>query len=249
MIKTVLIDLDNTLLETQALYSAAEARLQDYILARVAADPRAVAGEIQRRKLALFEEYGYDPAMLPRAYEETLVHFVPAANDNDILAARSFGLHIFEAEARLKDGAEEAIRRLSEHFTLCIVTVGDDMVQRRRIDALPFRDVFRELFIVPEKKPQTYASVLARLDCSPGEAVMIGDSLMSDIIPAVEAGLTAIHIPTENWTERETQGLELPKGRVALHASLSDAADFLVAARGDHFAVKPKARLRRAPSL
>ena len=229
MIKAVLIDLDNTLLETQALYTAAEADLQHLIEALSGARASDVADEIQRRKLSLFERYGYDPGMLPRAFEEALIAFVPAANDDDILHAHQLGERIFQEEARLKEGVTEAVRILAEHFVLYLVTVGNEDVQIQRIETLPFRDLFKEIFIVPDKNADTYRIVLRQCNLAPDEAVMIGDSLKSDIIPAVEAGLTAIHIPGENWHGREMHGLEAPRERFFKHTSLRDAADFLIA--------------------
>lgn len=228
MIKAVLLDLDNTLLNTQELYVAAEADLARLILARAKADPAEVADEIQQRKLTLFEVYGYDPAMLPQAFEEALVNFVPAASSDDILRARDLGRRIFEEEAEIKAGAEDALRRLSGNFQLYLVTVGDEETQQRRIAALRCSDVFREMFIVADKTPETYRMVLRRGECAPDEAVMIGDSLKSDIIPAVEAGLTAIHIPAVNWHGREMQGYELPPERAVAYASLHEAVDFLM---------------------
>lgn len=248
MIKAVLIDLDNTLLETQALYTAAEGDLAQFILALSPAEPQGVAEEIQRRKLVLFDQYGYDPEMLPKAFEQALVHFVPAATDDDILEARRLGRRIFEQEARLKDGVEEAVHELADNFALYLVTVGDETVQRSRIATLPFRDAFRDTFIVPDKNEQTYVSVLARCECAPHEAVMIGDSLKSDIIPAAAAGLTAIHIPGDNWHGREMQGLELPPERVVTYRTLREATNSLVIAQAkDAPLFTPKAPLARRP--
>lgn len=229
MIKAIFIDLDNTLLETQALYNAAEADLQHLIEGLSGARANDVAEEIQRRKLVLFDQYGYDPAMLPRAYEEALIAFVPSATDDDILHAHQLGRRIFEEEARLKEGVEESVRLLADHFLLYLVTVGDEAVQRRRIETLPFRDLFAGLFIVPDKNADTYRTVLRHCQCAPDEAIMIGDSLKSDIIPAVEAGLTAMHIPGDNWHGREMQGLEAPREGVTTHIHLRAAVEFLIA--------------------
>ncbi|MEZ0225589.1 MAG: HAD family hydrolase [Alphaproteobacteria bacterium] len=225
----MLLDLDNTLLNTQELYVAAEADLARLILARADADPKVVADEIQRRKLKLFDVYGYNPAMLPQAFEEALVRFVPAASSDDILQARGLGRRIFEEEAEIKEGAEEALRLLAPHFALYLVTVGDEETQQRRIATLPCSELFLEKFIVADKTPDTYSMVLSRGKYAPEEAVMIGDSLKSDIIPAVKAGLTAIHIPANNWHGREMQGFDLPAERAVMRPSLRAAVDFLMA--------------------
>ncbi|TAL37292.1 MAG: HAD family hydrolase [Alphaproteobacteria bacterium] len=241
MIKAVLFDLDNTLLNTQELYVAAEADLTRMILSLAKADLAEVAAEIQRRKLTLFDVYGYDPAMLPQAFEEALINFAPAASADDILQARALGRRIFEEEAEIEAGAEDALRRLSGNFTLYLVTVGDEETQQRRIAALSCGDVFREKFIVSDKTRETYLAVLSRSECAPDEAVMIGDSLKSDIIPAVQAGMTAIHIPANNWHGREMQGYELPQERAVTHRSLSEAVDFLLSLQDAEAAPAPEA--------
>lgn len=240
MIRVVLLDLDNTLLNTQELYVAAEADLARLILARAPADPSDVADEIQRRKLTLFDVYGYDPAMLPQAFEEALINFVPAASSDDILQARGLGRRIFEEEAEIKEGAEEALRRLSGNFALYLVTVGDEETQQKRIATLSCGALFRETFIVADKTPETYQMVLSRSECAPDDAVMIGDSLKSDIIPAVQAGLKAIHIPANNWHGREMQGYELPAERAVTYLSLRDAVDFLMSLQGAEQAPAPR---------
>jgi putative hydrolase of the HAD superfamily len=232
MIKAVLLDLDNTLLNTQELYMAAEADLARLIMSLAKADPADVADEIQRRKLTLFDVYGYDPGMLPQAFEEALIKFAPAASAENILQARSLGRRIFEEEAEIKEGAEDALRRLSGSFALYLVTVGDEETQQRRIASLSCADVFRDKFIVADKTAETYLMVLSRSECAPHEAVMIGDSLKSDIIPAVDAGLMAIHIPANNWHGREMQGYELPQERAVTHRTLREAVDFLVSLQG-----------------
>ena len=59
---------------------------------------------------------------------------------------------------------------------------------------------------------------------------MIGDSLKSDIISSVAAGLSAIHIPHANWVGREMAGLKMPETTLAtVFNHMSGAAEKLIA--------------------
>jgi putative hydrolase of the HAD superfamily len=165
--------------------------------------------------------------MLPHAFEDTLLRFVPDATLEETLAARRLAERVYEEEARIKDGVIEALGLLADHFALYLVTVGDEAVQRRRIETLPCRELFSDMIIVSDKTTEVYRSVLERGPFQPGEAVMIGDSLRSDVLPALEAGLFAVHIPADNWRAREMQGVEIPGERFARHGSLLEAARFL----------------------
>ena len=46
-----------------------------------------------------------------------------------------------------------------------------------------------------EKDARTYAAVMARQRVEPSRFVMVGNSLRSDVLPVLEAGGAAVHIP------------------------------------------------------
>jgi len=68
---------------------------------------------------------------------------------------------------------------------------------------------FRIVEIVNEKTPQTYAQILKRYDLSPETFLMVGNSIKSDVLPILELGGTAVHIPAETtWAHEIVPGVD-----------------------------------------
>ena len=98
----------------------------------------------------------------------------------------------------LLPGAEALCRALAERYDLALVTTGVPYVQRRRLEASPLAPLFGErVYISGElgcRKPERiyFEKVLDGLGAEPWEALVIGDSLSSDIQGAANAGLDSI---------------------------------------------------------
>jgi putative hydrolase of the HAD superfamily len=69
------------------------------------------------------------------------------------------------------------------------------MNQEQKLARSGLGDCFAAIEIVSEKDANTYRRVVARQGVAAEQAVMIGNSMKSDVLPAIEAGLWGIHIP------------------------------------------------------
>ncbi len=224
--KAVFIDMDNTLIETQNLYEDAHTALIAFIYTLGPFEQDEVLQTVRKREVALFDTYGYGREMLPHAFEDTLRHYVPDAQAAELKQVRDMAESVYTRTATVKDGVPEALEKLARTHTLYLVTVGDESVQTPRIDALPFRDLFENTFIVSAKNVEAYKTVLAHTGVVAKDATMIGDSLASDIVPALESGMAAIYVPAQNWHGREMAGQTLPD-RAVVKKSFAEAVDFL----------------------
>lgn len=230
MIKAVLLDMDNTLIATQDLFEEAHDRLTAFIHSRAQTPPAESLVTVRRFEVELFAQFGYGTGMLPQAFENALLHYAPQSSPADIAAVRGMASDVYTRPARVIAGVPQALENMAKHFDLYILTAGEPEAQQRRIDALPFKNLFCGTFPVPEKTPETYSALLKKLGLKPHEVVMIGDSLKSDIIPSVAAGLSAIHIPHANWVGREMAGLKMPETTLAtVFNHMSGAAEKLIA--------------------
>lgn len=243
--KAVFVDMDNTLIETQALYEAAHDDLVAFIYGCGPFEAAEILHTVRARETALFDVYGYGRDMLPHAFEDTLRHYVPDAKPDEIRHVRDMAQKVYDSIAKVKDGAGEALLRLAAHFTLYLVTVGDETVQQPRIDALPFKDIFAKTFIVAAKNTETYRRILQETDVEPEEATMIGDSLASDIHPAINAGMKAVYVPAQNWHGREMAGQSVPDN-VPVRSTILAAAELLVPQDNKKPAPHPPERKRGA---
>jgi putative hydrolase of the HAD superfamily len=76
-----------------------------------------------------------------------------------------------------------------------LITKGDLAHQEAKIEQSGLKPYFRWIEIVADKTPQSYAALLARHHIEPSRFLMIGNSLRSDILPMLEIGGQAVHVP------------------------------------------------------
>jgi putative hydrolase of the HAD superfamily len=127
----------------------------------------------------------------------------------------------------LLDGVVEALGPLEQRGALVMVTKGDLFHQESKLAASGLGDRFSGVEIVSEKNAETYRRIFTRYGARPEEAVMAGNSLRSDILPALEAGAWAVHIPHEfEWAHERA---EAPDGeqRFARLGSLQELPGWL----------------------
>ena len=226
MIKAIFLDMDDTLIVNQVLFENATFLLCGYLrhFGVLQAEAEEVFSRIDKEN---FKTHGYSRTRLPSSFEQTLRHFVPNADEEMVSIARGFAEDVFTANAPLKPGVDEAVKILSQRYRLYIVTAGDESVQSHRYaNNIPFQDKIGKVFIVPKKDKCVYETVLAELGLKPDEAVMIGDSLKSDVIPATEAGMQAVWVEAHNSQHESAAGF--PPSRAYKASSLIEAAERLV---------------------
>jgi len=97
----------------------------------------------------------------------------------------------------LFDGVQDTLERLADHGRLVLVTKGDLLHQESKLAASGLGDLFSGVEIVSDKTADTFRRIFAQYEVTPSQAVMAGDSLRSDINPALEAGAWAAYIPQE----------------------------------------------------
>ena len=78
-----------------------------------------------------------------------------------------------------------------------LITKGDLFDQERKLAQSGLGDFFDAVEIVSEKTTETYRSAFSRHGTGPEHAMMVGNSLKSDVVPALEAGSFAVHVPHE----------------------------------------------------
>jgi putative hydrolase of the HAD superfamily len=101
---------------------------------------------------------------------------------------------------------KEALPELARRGRLVLVTKGDLFHQESKLAASGLGDHFAGVEIVSEKTPEVYARVFQRYGAAPGRAVMVGNSLRSDVWPALAAGAWAVHIPSRyEWAHERAQ--------------------------------------------
>ena len=199
-ITTVGLDADDTLWHNETIFRLTQDRFRA-LMTEVAAPEvlDARLAEIESRNLRLYGYgvKGFTLSMIETAMELT-DHQPPGRLITDILAAgREMLVHPVEP----LPGVEVALSELSNDFRLVLITKGDLLHQEQKLAASGLGDWFAAVEIVSEKDAGTYGRVFARHGTGAGEAAMCGNSLKSDVLPALEAGAWAAHLPYPvTWT-------------------------------------------------
>ncbi|MES2341771.1 MAG: HAD family hydrolase [Pseudomonadota bacterium] len=193
-ITTVGLDADDTLWHNETLFRLTHDRFSA-LLAGVA-DPAEVEtrlAEVEKRNLRL---YGYGVKGFTLSMIETAMELTdgeaPPAVIREILAA---GREMLTEPVEPLPGVERCLAALSERYRLVLITKGDLLHQEQKLAASGLGDLFAAVEIVSEKDAGTYERVFARHGSGAAEAVMCGNSMRSDILPAIAAGAYGAHVP------------------------------------------------------
>ena len=193
-ITTVGLDADDTLWHNETIFRLTQDRLRE-MMVDIAPEAalNAKLAEVESRNLRL---YGYGVKGFTLSMIETAMELTgnapPGRLIADILAA---GREMLNHPVEPLPGVEAALADLSEHFRLVLITKGDLLHQEQKLAASGLGDLFAAVEIVSEKDAGTYARVFERHGTGATEAVMAGNSIRSDILPALQAGSWAAHIP------------------------------------------------------
>lgn len=207
----VIFDADNTLWTIEHLYDEARHLLCEFVV-EFGANRDDVENFQRSKDGELYDKLGYSAERFPLSFRETLKHFAPECSKADLTMVHQFAMSVFEREARLEDDVESVINSLKPRFQLGILTAGEAWVQKNRIRLFPYSDEFDAIDIVDEKNCNAFRRFCDAHNVRTERSWVVGDSIKSDVLPAIEVGLSAIHYDTHNWKLVEQDGINLPRG-------------------------------------
>ncbi len=114
------------------------------------------------------------------------------------------GKEMLEKPIELLDGVEGVLQKLQENYKLIVATKGDLLDQEKKLEKSGLLTYFHHIEVMSDKKMKDYQKLIQHLDIDSSELLMIGNSLKSDILPLLEIGASAIHIPFHTtWAHEE----------------------------------------------
>lgn len=212
---TVAFDADDTLWHNERFFKLTQDRFADLLRDYTEADhlhARLLAAE--RRNLGHygFGIKGFMLSMIETAIEVTEGR-VPASVIAELIAV---GQEMLRHPVDLLPHAREAIETVSATHNVLLITKGDLLDQERKLAQSGLGDLFDGVEIVSHKTPQTYTEIFDRHCSGAAHAMMIGNSLRSDVRPVVEIGGWGVHVPHDlTWAlEHDEPPKDAPRYRV-----------------------------------
>ncbi len=231
-ITTVGLDADDTLWHNETLFRLTQDRLREMLSTYADHETTDVKlAEVEARNLRL---YGYGVKGFTLSMIETAMELTegepPGRLIADILAA---GREMLSEPVEPLPGVDQALAELSEAgYRLVLITKGDLLHQEQKLAASGLGDLFAAVEIVSEKDASTYVRVFDRHGTGAAEAVMCGNSMRSDILPALQAGAWGAYIPYHITWAHEVADAPAAHPRFAELASIRELAGWVQGLKG-----------------
>ncbi|MCB2134908.1 MAG: HAD family hydrolase [Rhodobacteraceae bacterium] len=217
-ITTIGFDADDTLWHNERFFRLTQDRfaalLADYV------PPDHLSERLLEAEARNLGHYGFGVKGFVLSMIETAIDVtggkVPASVIGELVAA---GRDMLAQPIELLPQARDAIEALAPDYRLILITKGDLLDQERKLAQSGLGDFFDGVEIVSQKSASVYAKVFDRHGVGPAKSMMVGNSLKSDVIPAIEAGGWGVHVPHDlTWAlEHGAAPADHPRYREIAH--------------------------------
>jgi putative hydrolase of the HAD superfamily len=193
-ITVIAFDADDTLWVNEPYFRETEEQfaglLEDFM-------PRhSILAELYKTEIANLPLYGYGIKGFMLSMIETALRITSGKIDSIVVSkAIELGQEMLNKPVDLLDGVEEVLKSLHGKYRLVVATKGDLLDQQRKLNKSGLDHYFHHIEIMSDKQESDYQKLIKHLDCKPEEFLMLGNSLKSDVLPVLNIGGHAVHIP------------------------------------------------------
>lgn len=201
-LKVIAFDADDTLFVNEPYFQETEekfcALMSDYL------SHQGLSQELFKTEIANLELYGYGIKGYILSMIEAAMRISNKTISIEVVEKiTEYGKELLQKPIELLDGVEETLQALSGKYKLVVATKGDLLDQRRKLHNSGLGHYFHHIEVMSDKKEKDYEDLLKRLEIKAEEFFMIGNSLKSDVLPVLNIGGHAVHIPFHTTWEHE----------------------------------------------
>ncbi len=226
-IKFIAFDADDTLWENELYFHEFEDEFCKLLSSYLPAP--SVSQELFQTEMKNLHLYGYGLKGMILSMIETICRITNGKGSTDCVnQVIRLGQELLQKPIKLLDGVETVLTQLQGKYELILATKGDLLEQRRKIEVSGIQQYFRHTEIMSDKKVSDYQKLLGSLDCQPMNFLMIGNSIKSDIVPILELGGYAAHIPHHITWEHEHYEGEVNHPNFIQLSKIQEILDYLL---------------------
>ena len=193
MFDVIGFDADDTLWHNESIFTMTQEKLREMLSAH---DPEVVDQTLSSTQIKNLKIFGYGFKGFILSMIESSIELTDGGiQGNEIQKILDCGKEMLATPIDLLPYVEEVIHELSKEYRLLLITKGDLIDQETKIARSGLVDYFTGVEIVSDKNSGTYEKILSRHDIDASRFIMIGNSMRSDIVPVVQIGGHAVHIP------------------------------------------------------
>ena len=191
---TIGFDADDTLWHNERFFQLTQAHFADLLKDHADRDhlmERLLAAEKRNIRHYGYGIKGFVLSMIETAIEVTEDR-VPASVIRQLIEA---GQEMLAYPIELLPHAREAIEAVTNDYRVVLITKGDLIDQERKLAQSGLGDLFDAVEIVSEKTADTYRSIFNAHGDGPASAMMVGNSMRSDVVAPIQAGSWGVYVP------------------------------------------------------
>ena len=193
-IKVIAFDADDTLWINEPYFLETEHQfcqlLEDYL------PQHTTSRELLKVEIQNLSLYGYGIKGFVLSMIETALKVSDKTIEVSVVEKIiEYGKELLARPIELLDNVEEVLVKLKDHYRLVVATKGDLLDQERKLRNSGIEHYFHHIEIMSDKQDNDYLKLIKHLDVKPGEFLMIGNSIKSDILPVLNIGGHGYHIP------------------------------------------------------
>lgn len=194
MLTTIGFDADDTLWQNETFFRLTQDRFVRLLADH--ADPDHLAERLEAAERRNLGHYGFGVKGFTLSMIETAIEVTDARVPARVIAELvSAGREMLEHPIDLLPHARATVTALAAEYRVVLITKGDLLDQERKLAQSGLGDLFNGVEIVSHKTPEAYRAIFARHGTGADQAMMVGNSLKSDVIPALAAGSWGVHVP------------------------------------------------------
>lgn len=214
-IEVVAFDGDDTLWHSESHFVDAHERYCELLAPYVEGDRGRLDRLVVATESANLALYGYGVKAFTLSLIETAISVTEGrVTSKEITSILDLGKGLLNHPVDLLDGVAETVDELAATGRrLIVVTKGDLFHQESKLAGSGLADRFDDVEIVSEKDVATYRRIITETGVAPDRFLMIGNSVRSDVLPIVELGAHAVHLPYRyTWAHEEVPGVTATNG-------------------------------------
>ena len=225
-INVIGFDADDTLWVNETYFRDTEDKFAD--LLEKYETKNKIDQELFRTEIKNLDIYGYGIkgfvlSMIECALELSNNQVAPKT----VRALLDLGKEMITQPVELLEGVEEVLQSLKDKYRLIVLTKGDLLDQERKLERSGLSEYFHHVEVLSDKKEKNYCDLLEHLQIEPDEFLMIGNSLKSDVLPLVNIGARAVHIPFHTtWQHEEVTDVVENNGYMTM-STLTDVLKYV----------------------
>lgn len=232
----ILFDLDDTLIYCNKYFFFVVDQFVDamttWFRGSSDASPDAIRDKQMERDIALIGRTGFKSEHFPQSFLDTYHYFSDVTGRKRSVKEQDFlwklGLSVYDHDTEPYPNMERTLDELAEAgHELHLYTGGELLIQQRKIERMNLERYFSSrIYIRQLKNNDALEAILKDGSFDRDQTWMIGNSIRTDVVPALTAGIHAIHMRTqEEWHYNVVQIDVQPKGAFLTLDQLKDVPD------------------------